>query len=219
MATLKASISTSLQPCGQASSLCNCGSIEGIWGGRKPSDKECAIAKQLVEQMDFDPVAAAIAVRETAGSGLQHAVEWLLQNLDSLTSLGAALKESATSSESVHETSPAVAPETAPEPAPEPALAAEAARQNRREQLSKAAVPVEFNAIEEDIKQMLQALGFDEDTIQTVLTVLGEHLASMLHSSLDTQAAHQEVMRAAVRTAFAFKLSDEASDAGDSRRS
>jgi hypothetical protein len=37
-----------------------------------------------------------MAVRETSGRGLHAAVEWLLQHLDSLTSLSAALEESRT---------------------------------------------------------------------------------------------------------------------------
>ena len=148
--------------------------------------------------MDFDPVAAAIAVRETGGSGLQPAVEWLLQNLDSLTSLSAALLESTTSDDPT--------PEDTSAPTPEPASAAEDARQ---EQLTQTAGPVQLHAVKEDIKQLLRALGFDDDIIQTVSIRFFPNMMAMLQ-----EVGPEEVRRAAVRIALTVKLSDEASNAG-----
>jgi hypothetical protein len=199
---LKESVSSSLQPCatGSASALCNCGSVERIWG-RKPSDSECAIVKQLVEQMDFDPVAAAIAVRETGGSGLQPAVEWLLQNLDSLTSLSAALLESTASDE--------LTPGHTPAPAPEPAIAAEDARQERLEQLTPTTAPVQLDAVEKEIKQMLHALGFDEHIVATVTNSFPDMTAIM------RQVGFEDIKRSAVGMALAVQLSEEASNAGE----
>ena len=213
METLKASVSSSLQPCGQASSLCDCtSSLKRIWGCRQPSDEERAIVQRLVSQMDFDPVAAAIAVRETGGSGLQPAVEWLLQNLDSLTSLSAALLESTTSDGSM----PATSPATTPEPAPEPAISAQDARQERHERLGQTAAPVQLDVFKQDLTQLLQTLGFDDDIFQTTLAMLedGGLLASLQRPGLDAQAAIQNVMQSAVRLAFTLKLSDEASNGG-----
>lgn len=200
---LKESVSSSLQPCatGKARALCDCGSTERIWGGRKPNDVECAVVKRLVEQMDFDPVAAAIAVRETGGSGLQPAVEWLLQNLDSLTSLSAALLESNASGEAT--------PEDTPAPAPQPAIAAEDARQERHKRLTQTAGTAQLHDVKNDIRQMLQTLGFDDDIFQTVIDFFPDMMAML------QQAGSLEIMRAAVRIALTVKLSDEASNAGE----
>lgn len=168
--------------------------------------------QRLVLQMDFDPVAAAIAVRETGGSGLQPAVEWLLQNLDSLTSLSAALLESTTSDGSM----PATSPATTLEPAPEPAISAQDARQERHERLGQTAAPVQLDVFKQDLTQLLQTLGFDDDIFQTTLAMLedGGLLASLQRPGLDAQAAIQNVMQSAVRLAFTLKLSDEASNGG-----
>ena len=211
MESLKASVSRSLQPCGQASSPSDCRSLlKRIWGCRQPSDEERAIVQRLVLQMDCEPVAAAIAVRETGGSGLQPAVEWLLQNLDSLTSLSAALLESTASDGSIPATPPAATP------APEPAIAAEDARQQRHERLGQTAVPVQRDVVKQELTQLLQTLGFDDDILQTTLAMAEDvgALASLQRPGLDAQAAIQKIMQSAVRIAFALKLSDEASNVG-----
>ena len=213
LGTLKTTLSSSLQPAGQGScSYRDCPMSKQIWGDREPSDEECAILKRLVKEMDFDCIAASIAVRETRGRGLHAAVEWLLQHLDSLTSLSAALESS----------------RAATAAAPSAVATAEAAREERRAQLGQQAQQQQVQEQQQQqrrqepdevtfdqINRTLQMLGFDDDFIQTVHARLAEFRASADFLAAKTNLT----LQMAVRIAFTMKLEEEAAFVGRSSAS
>ena len=123
MGMLKDKLSSSLRPAGQGSCtkaalqrLPDCKQMRLIWGDCEPNDDDRAIMRRLFKEMDFDPIAASMAVRETSGRGLHAAVEWLLQHLDSLTALSAALEESRAAAADAEQAEQVAAAAPTPEP-------------------------------------------------------------------------------------------------------
>ena len=192
VAMLKDKLSSSLVPAGQSSSkFRDCPMSRQIWGDRVPSGEDCAIMKRLVKEMDFDPIAASMAVRETGGRGLHAAVEWLLQHLDSLTALSAALEESRAAAAAAADTA---ADQETTELTHTAAAAAAAAAETTSgsgsgtihwTQAQRAAVAVR-----------LETFGFDREIAQTVVDSL----------PADFSSTPDDMMKRCLKTAFISEL-------------